>query len=433
MPSRRRAAPRTGALVAFFVVSAALHAGVLLVAGALGGGASHATKRAEPRLDEVDERERAPRCELEAALTAAAGGARCLLPWAPEACGRRVWRDLRLELIQCRGLRGPERFLEPSDTKLALLDPGDIASLETVPIAEIIEPEPEPPPLPDPGAQVVEITEPSEAERPERARYLAEFDSVVERETVARGTTDEMAERPSPHAEGGDAAERGAPEESPLERDDPGEAGDPGEPGQELAMRDPEPGRRGELGGFEPRRDRVEPAPPGEPGAGGQGGSGAPDLRPSEELLARVVGSSGGSVDRLEGVAEGERTALNAVQWKHASFFNRVKREVAQDWNPAAVYRRHDPEGTVYGLRERITVVRVWLTPDGSLARIVVLRKSGIDALDEEAVRAFRAAQPFPNPPAALVDPESQTLAFNFGFHFQIGGAGDRWRIFRAR
>ncbi len=130
-------------------------------------------------------------------------------------------------------------------------------------------------------------------------------------------------------------------------------------------------------------------------------------------------------------MADGENTALNTRRWKYASFFNRMKRQVAQNWHPAEVWMQRDPYGNVYGDKDRTTVVRVALRQDGSLAGIYIEHGSGVDFLDEEAVRAFRVAQPFPNPPSGLRDPDSDIITFSFGFRFEIGAPSSSWRIFR--
>jgi TonB family protein len=65
------------------------------------------------------------------------------------------------------------------------------------------------------------------------------------------------------------------------------------------------------------------------------------------------------------------------------------------------------------------------------LAGVIVADKSGVSFLDDEAINAFRLAQPFPNPPQGLVD-ENQLITFHFGFHFEIGDRAN-WKIFRAR
>jgi TonB family protein len=142
-------------------------------------------------------------------------------------------------------------------------------------------------------------------------------------------------------------------------------------------------------------------------------------------VLERALG--GGSVDHLEGIEEGDETSLNSTRWLHASFFNRTKRLVAQNWDPASIHARRDPTGRVYGTKTRITKVRVTLDRRGKVEKIYVIEPSGVDFLDDEAVRAFRAASPFPNLPEELAgDP------FTFGFYFEIGDQ-PKWKIFRSQ
>ncbi|HEY0709641.1 MAG TPA: energy transducer TonB, partial [Polyangia bacterium] len=72
----------------------------------------------------------------------------------------------------------------------------------------------------------------------------------------------------------------------------------------------------------------------------------------------------------------------------------------------------------------------VQLKPDGSLANVALETPSGVEFLDDEAIEAFKEAQPFPNPPAQLVDASSGMIDFKFGFYFEIGG-GTRFKAFR--
>ncbi|HWE29492.1 MAG TPA: energy transducer TonB, partial [Polyangia bacterium] len=87
------------------------------------------------------------------------------------------------------------------------------------------------------------------------------------------------------------------------------------------------------------------------------------------------------------------------------------------------VYVRHDPNGNVYGVKDRITVLRIHLQPDGKLAGWTIMQASGVDFLDDEAIGAFKKAGPFPNPPKELVEADGQ-IHFNFAFIFQLSGHG---------
>jgi TonB family protein len=82
----------------------------------------------------------------------------------------------------------------------------------------------------------------------------------------------------------------------------------------------------------------------------------------------------------------------------------------------------------VYGSKTRITEVRVSLSRRGDVEKILVMTPSGVAALDDEAVRAFRSAGPFPNPPEGLVQKDN-LITFGFSFFFEIGAPHLSWRM----
>lgn len=294
--------------------------------------------------------------------------------------------------------------------------------------------------------QVVDIPQPVEEKVPAKSDYVAEYNSSVEKQTVHRGRPGEPEGAPPLP---GQARSRGQPRPPQAAPPPPESPAQPGGAPSRLAMRAPgtEAGARGKQTGPEAAAeispDGLLPRSPqagGKPNAGNPGAAGTPaspggkrpltmaDLTPSDETLARAIGR-GGLVDALKDVEEGETTALNARRWKFASFFNRVKRAVADHWHPDQAYRRRNPQGNVYGFKDRLTVLRVELSPDGKLRDVFVEHPSGIDFLDDEAVRAFRDAQPFPNPPRQLVG-ESGMISFRFGFLFELS-TSPSFRMFR--
>ena len=146
--------------------------------------------------------------------------------------------------------------------------------------------------------------------------------------------------------------------------------------------------------------------------AGAKDGTGATPV-PSLEALMPTIGTldriSGSPREaHIEGVEEGDATFLNAKEYKYATFFVRVRDAIRDPWASAMQreYQRRDPTGQIYGMRDRSTVVAVVLKPSGDIADITVQETSGVDFLDDVAVDAFRKAQPFPNPPAGLIDPD---------------------------
>ena len=416
-----------------------------------------------------------PSCDGDALLVAAARAAACATPFVADGSGCLVEVANRLEYdrMMCH-------VDELPSVNLALAPRMKIRELEQIdpePLLDLIEPERQKQfeqqqeeqqvaleqeaerrrTVIERNDQIVEVARPTVELAPDDSRFLADYDSKVEKQTVARGTSaEEMVARSQSEALEAKANPREAANDKPPEPAPPGANPDaPRVPGV-LSMRKPgteqpslesqeahEKGlrrgseapigdglraRRGDglVSSIERRRSE-EPA-----GAGGAGGGVVPlpDLRPSEQVLERAIG--GGSVDHLEDIESGEETALNTKQFVFATFFNRMKRRVHQNWDPVSVWARHDPTGQVYGFKTRFTRVRVTLSPAGELTKIIVSRSSGVDLLDDEAVRAFRAAQPFPNPPAGLVD-ATGNITFEFGFHLEIGGGRKaEWKIFRT-
>jgi TonB family protein len=411
-----------------------------------------------------------PTCRGDAALAAAARAVTCAGPFVDaDACLAEVRAALVAELAQC----DPMTIV---DVEFVKLTPEDIASIDPEPLLEILDAaeqlkheqkqqelaaelvkqvEQQQQQLAKQDSQVVETAKPTVEVTPEQARFLAEYDTKVARETVARGSRhEEMIAKSRPEELPTKSEAREPSVAAPPPDRPPGENPDaPDLPGK-LSMRTPgtrapaiEPQEarvRGSYNGVaglpgdgfqakqgqgaieQPRRD-VDMTT-GHGGAGG-GAPPVPDLKPSEDVLERALG--GGSVDHLEAVDSGDETALNAKRWVYATFFNRTKRQVAQNWEPAAVWRRHDPTGAVYGFKTRVTTLRVSLDARGKLARHpTVVNPSGVEVLDDEAVRAFAAAAPFPNPPDALI--KDGVITFEFSFHFEIGAPKTSWRILRS-
>ena len=265
--------------------------------------------------------------------------------------------------------------------------------------------------------QVVDLARPREEKRPENARFAAEYDSAVEHETRkygkfdsnelqrSRGDSDrnraaapEQVISPKPPGSAGALAMRTPPHRRLSALSSPGDPDKiPGETGETVpGASDPE-GLFAPSGGGGPRRARSL-AREGEPLL--SLGPGVASLVPSEEEVARAVGS--GTQDYLRDVDEGEETALNA-------------KKAGQE------YQRRDPTGAIYGAQDRFTLVHVQLRSDGSLAKASVAQTSGVDFLDDTAIEAFKQAQPFPNPPHQLV--RAGLIDFDFGFYVEISGA----------
>lgn len=300
--------------------------------------------------------------------------------------------------------------------------------------------------------QVVE-TAPGNDQRSDDARFAAESDNKVEKETISRdrqiGARVTTPKATAPQIiEGGDRTEEGAlvlgdgedsEEEGRAEERGRTELEIPSiEKRDELALKvSPEKegtfeNRSGsdELKGNSDRlRIRIGDGDgDGEGQVDREAGGGGKTLRlfPSASAIDRIIGAP--APDHVEDVDEGEGTFLNTREWRYASFMNRLKKGVSQTWDPFRATRLRDPTGNVYLWKDRHTVLSVTLRSDGSLADVHVEQSSGVDFLDQEAIAAFERAQPFPNPPRGMMDDRGQ-IQFHFGFYIETGRAG--LRIFR--
>ncbi len=476
MPTAARRGRRVTPVVMWAAIAAALviHGVALgtvreLDIGFASGFVHHATAKTEP------DQELRSSCLGDAILASSARMSLCYAPWHDDvdACLRDAEAYMYIDLSSCDARN------DKGIAAVAMLEPratDRVKSIDPEPLLEMLKDEPkpkppevppptpqnQPPPPPPPPAkprqmQVVETAKPTNEQTPDNARFLAEYDTRVEKQTVARGTPKEpmVAKSKPEELQAKDHPKEPSVKQHDEDRPRGADARAPDVPGS-LAMRRPGPespatvqqdqktrgstcGASGPLAmdGYSPRRgegaieqqrsDRSE-MPRGQGGAGG-GTPDVPNLKPTQEQLERALG--GGNVDHMEEVDNGDETALNAKRWVYASFFNRLKRSVAQNWDPASVWRRSDPNGQVYGYKTRVTEVRVSLTAKGELAKIVVTSPSGVGDLDDEAVRAFHAAAPFPNPPKELVGSDN-LITFAFSFFFEIGAPHTSWRVLRS-
>ncbi|MBN1769725.1 MAG: hypothetical protein JXB32_00575 [Deltaproteobacteria bacterium] len=288
------------------------------------------------------------------------------------------------------------------------------------------------PPVPIPEGQAVDAPPVAGADphASEDARYLAEQAQTVERETQATiriagphrpgsriaAPTPRNGRRPSvgvlatPGEPGPGAGDRSAPFGEFSIFAPPGAAPAPAnvlaEDGERAAStadgRSPTPAPQS------PRThgdDGAFPLPPGDA------------LAPGIEVLSQAVAGSG--LDHLEGAELGDATALSTRPFAHAGFYRRVRDRVAQFWDVRGAFDLHDPQGSIYGYRDRETLVLVTLDCIGELVSTILLEESGARFLDELAVDSIAQAAPFHNPPRELCDRRRDIITFTFGFYVE--------------
>lgn len=478
MPAARRTRRVHESTIWAAVAAAVLvHGAVLGTVQALGisviGEGLHA--RTHARAAAEDDGELVASCFNDAVFTTSGRTALCFAPWIGDVdqCLADAQMGLWMDLSSCQARNEPP-------TAITMVEPRSIEQLQPIdaerlledaraqdqkpkppPPPQLAQAEPPPPPPPPPPAparpqQIIETVKPNTEQEPENARFLAEFNTKVEKEKVARGAASEPMIAKSKPAEltpkdkpkDEPAVKKDVPDRAPgkserapdvpgtLSMRNPG-AEAPAEIAQDRRVRGAATGaetvaadgyaaKKGDGSIEQQRHDRTE-VERGQAGAGG--GAAHANLKATDEVLERAIG--GGSVDHLENIDNGDETSLSAKRWVYASFFNRLKRQVAMNWDPGTVWRHSDPTGAVYGFKTRITEVRVSLSKKGDLSKILVTTPSGVTELDDEAVRAFKAAGPFPNPPDGLLQKDN-LITFAFSFYFEIGAPHISWRMPQA-
>jgi TonB family protein len=278
----------------------------------------------------------------------------------------------------------------------------------------------------------VDVAPSPDSTPPKSARFLSDRDNSVAKETRSRharpGYERTLA---TPQAPGVQSA-------PPPGQDGKSAKAVPGTEGPKAAPDAPNKGEtkvalapdaRGDLvAGRAAGEESVRPPAPGA-GEGGQRREGSLSdlLRISPGTLARVAG--GPAPDHLDGVEEGEGTFLNTRSWKYATYFNRIKQQVAAAWDPMGPLDARDPDRSMFGYKDRFTLLGVTLDDSGHVKSLVVEQTSGADFLDRAALTAFRSAQPFVNPPHGIIDANGE-IKFSFGFFLEVGRPG--LRVYRA-
>jgi TonB family protein len=372
-----------------------------------------------------------------------------------------VLREVHLDWIGKKSFAEQVRPVELAPLSAAQWEANRGAPRSTSRLAPIVPPvvvAPKPPPqTPKPPGQVVDVAPSKNNAPPKDARFSADRDNTVEKETRSRharagyentlpkptlpAPREQRAEAPAPRkggaasqqAVGGDGRRRGS--EGKGGKADVREQ----RARQRLALQfDPTGQLRNRIREEHDRQAAHGGAGASEPsGQGGESGSGPRagkpgpidpgKLMPSASYYDRLAG--GPSPDHLQDVEEGEGTYLNTREWKYATYFNRIKQSVASNWDPNHELQARDPTGNVFGYKDRVTILAVTLNEQGGLTDVLVQKTCGVDFLDRTAVEAFRKAQPFVNPPRGLVDQRGD-IKFTFGFYLEFGSPG--LRLFRG-
>jgi len=266
--------------------------------------------------------------------------------------------------------------------------------------------------------QIVDIAKPEIEKKPDKSKFLSQFDSSVDKETKA--DFDKNIEKRGKKLQKSLSAELSGKEINDEEKLISGDVDKP-------ASEDLKKIKKGKLEGFD-GIDGEYVKGEEKPESGVITSEDTENIEGSEfvggrSIPRRFLPYMGGrdsnlvspSNDYLKDIDKSDETALNTYKYIYAAYFNKIKQAVSRHWTPAYVIMINDPRGHIYGRKDRYTKIIAIINSNGSLASIKLDTSSGMDFLDREAINAFKMAAPFHNPPEALLD-ENGTLEIRFGF-----------------
>ncbi len=120
-----------------------------------------------------------------------------------------------------------------------------------------------------------------------------------------------------------------------------------------------------------------------------------------KELLPSATYSSANS-------RNSDPVSLNTRDPIYVSYFTKIKQNIEQQWEYPEVALR-------YGLQGRVSLEFI-IGGSGQLEQLRMIRSSGSQVLDEEALRAIKAAAPFP-PIPSWIKPIPLSISASMEYH----------------
>lgn len=109
----------------------------------------------------------------------------------------------------------------------------------------------------------------------------------------------------------------------------------------------------------------------------------------------------------MRGMKEGETSALNTKEFVFFSYFDRVRKQLDQTWQPLVkgqIEKIYKSGRRLASERDFVTRTLITINLKGEIIRVQLLQESGAIDLDSAAVNALNKSGPYPNPPKGLLD-----------------------------
>jgi TonB family protein len=132
-----------------------------------------------------------------------------------------------------------------------------------------------------------------------------------------------------------------------------------------------------------------------------------PDFTKQRNWASAQTGEALRGGQYIQGMKEDETSALNTKEFVFYSYFERVRKQLDQAWQPLLreqIQRIYKTGRKLASHSDYVTKTRITLNLKGEIVRVQLEEESGTTDLDKVAVDALNKAGPYPNPPKGLVD-----------------------------
>ena len=209
---------------------------------------------------------------------------------------------------------------------------------------------------PDGGWQIADIEEPKVQEKPEQSKFLGMYNQRAGEETVARSSSESGVQS-------SETRTKKSTDDYKLKTKT-----EDRKPDSEIAMQEPIKLERNEVS------------------------SGSPES-----------GLSGIPEDYYPDYKYGDHTYINVLRYPDVEYFVRLKRIFKTTWNPVPALKA-DMQATSISRGMVSVVMAVSVDKKGELSELFILRSSGLNNYDHEAIRTVRASSPFSSPPDKFLE-----------------------------
>jgi TonB family protein len=146
-----------------------------------------------------------------------------------------------------------------------------------------------------------------------------------------------------------------------------------------------------------------------------------PSFNPSQFMKKAEEGSGSEASktnDHIKDKTPSMETILSTREFVYYTYYQRIRTQIRQYWEPSIrgkVKKIFASGRSIASEKDHVTRVIIILDKNGSLMNVQVVGESGVRDLDDAAIEAFRAAEPFPNPPKGIIEGDGR-IRINWDF-----------------